>query len=115
MALLAPFFLDTVVAIGVDDDPAKRKWIGTGFLYGNAIPENPPSTPTRYRLWLITNKHVLRDLSGIYVKFNSALDTSSADYPIPLIAADKTPLWIGHPGQDTDIAAIFLNAQFLQS
>jgi len=115
MALLAPFFLDTVVAIGVDDDPAKRKWIGTGFLYGNAISSNPPETPTRYRLWLITNKHVLRKLSAIHVKFNSAQDTTSADYAIPLISRNKKPFWIGHPNDDTDIAAIFLNAEFLHS
>lgn len=34
MALLPSFFLDAVNALGVGDDPAKRSWIGTGFLYG---------------------------------------------------------------------------------
>jgi hypothetical protein len=29
MSLLPPFYLDTVVAIGVGDDPSTRKWIGT--------------------------------------------------------------------------------------
>lgn len=115
MALLPPFFLDTVVAIGVGDDAPKRKWIGTGFIYGNAIVSDPPTKPTRYRLWLITNKHVLRDLSAIHVKFNSAQDTSSSDYPISLTASDKASLWVGHPDNETDVAAIFLNAGFLHT
>jgi len=34
MALIPPRFLDTVVAIGFGDDPEKRRWIGTGLLYG---------------------------------------------------------------------------------
>src|SRR5262245_41849469 len=71
MALLPPFFLDTVVAVGFGDDPATRKWIGTGFLYGNVVLSKPPFNPTRYRVWLITNKHVLQNLPAIYVKFNS--------------------------------------------
>ena len=115
MALLPPFFLDTVVAIGIHDDPTKRQWIGTGFIYGNAIPSETPSNPTRYRLWLITNKHVLHNLTAIHVKFNSAQDTSSADYKIALIAKNKKLSWVGHPDNDTDIAAIFLNAEFLNS
>jgi hypothetical protein len=115
MALLHPFFLDTVVAVAVGDEPAKRQWTRTGFLYGNALLRNPPETPTRYRLWLITNKHALRNLSAIYVKFNSAHNTTSVDYSIPLVSPSKKPLWIGHPRDDTDIAAIFLNAPFLLS
>ena len=43
MALLPPFFLDTVVAIGIGDTPTKRHWIGTGFIYGNFIGKNDKS------------------------------------------------------------------------
>lgn len=37
MALLPLFFPDTVVAIGAGEDPTKRRWIGTGFLFGQLI------------------------------------------------------------------------------
>lgn len=114
MALLPPFFLDTVVAIGVGDDAAHRKWIGTGFIYGIVSTAATSRAPARYRLWLVTNKHVLRDLPAAFLKFNSAQDTSSADYKAPLLASDGSPLWVGHPNDSTDVAAIFLNAQFLQ-
>src|SRR5690606_32877967 len=57
MALLPPFFLDAVVAIGVGDDPTKRSWIGTGFLYGKLTPKSNANSKSYY-VFLITNKHV---------------------------------------------------------
>jgi hypothetical protein len=41
MALLPPFYLDTVVALGVGSDPSKRRWVGTGFLFGNLVAPVP--------------------------------------------------------------------------
>lgn len=115
MALLPPFFLDTIVAIGVGDDPAKRRWIATGFIYGNAIPPSKTIKDKRYRLWLITNKHVLAGLKTIYIKFNSATQPNSTDYQVRLVARNGRTRWIGHSDADTDVAAIFLNAPFLNS
>lgn len=112
MALLPPFFLDAVVAIGTGDN-SNRKWIGTGFLYGVPMSAATPNSPATYRIWLVTNKHVLRNHNSVFVKLNSAQDSSSADYPLLLKTPDGTQLWIGHPNDGTDVAAIFLNAQFL--
>jgi Trypsin-like peptidase domain len=114
MALLPPFFLDTVVAVGVGDDSSQRRWIASGFLYGVPVTAATPATPSTYRLWLVTNKHVLSNHSSVFLKFNSARDGSSADYPIFLKSSEGTLLWIGHPNESTDVAVIFLNAQFLQ-
>lgn len=113
MALLPPFFLDTVVAVGVGDDPKTRGWIGTGFIYGGLLGTDRDGQ-NRYRLWLITNKHVLANLPAVYVKFNSAVDPDSKDYKVPLIARNGKLQWVGHPAKDTDVAAIYLNAGFLR-
>jgi len=117
MALLPPFFLDTVVAIGIGDDPNNRHWIGTGFIYGNLVPSDGKTQKNikSYRLWLITNKHVLQGLKSVYIKFNSATEPNSTDYLVNLIARNGRKLWIGHSNEDTDVAAIFLNAGFLNS
>ena len=115
MALLPPFFLDTVVAIGVGDDPANRKWIGTGFIYGNEIAPTNTIKDKLYRLWLITNKHVLEDHKEAYIKFNSATAPNSSDYKVNLIARNGKPRWIGHTDPDIDVAAIFINSRFLES
>lgn len=113
MALLPPFFLDTVVAIGVGDDPKTRTWIGTGFIYGGLLGTDADGK-NRYRLWLITNKHVLADLPAVHVKFNSAVDPDSKDYKVPLIARNGKLQWVGHPTKETDVAAIFLSAGVLR-
>lgn len=113
MALLPPFFLDTVVAIGVGDDPLKRQWIGTGFVYGDLLGAN--GDKRNYRLWVITNKHVVTGLKKMFIKFNSAAEPNSKDYEVPLIASNGRPRWIGHPNPGTDVAAIFLHAGTLRT
>jgi hypothetical protein len=113
MALLPPFYLDSVAALGVGDDPAHRNWIGTGFIFGNLVTSNSATAEKRYNLWLITNKHVLDSLHSVYVKLNSAADPTSKDYEVPLIAKNGKSLWVGHPNSDTDVAAIWVNAAVL--
>ena len=115
MALLPPFFLHTVAAIGVGDDPTNRGWIGTGFLFGKLIDPPPDKDKKTWRVWLITNKHVLSGLKRIYVKFNSAVDPHSRDYPIPLVARNGKTRWVGHPEKTTDVAAVSIPIKMLRT
>jgi hypothetical protein len=114
MALLPPFCLHTVAAIGVGHDPAKRTWIGTGFLFGDLITPSAPDDQKLWRVWLITNKHVLKDLKAVYVKFNSAVDPHSKDYVVPLVANNGRPYWVGHPENEVDVAAISVPVSLLK-
>lgn len=114
MALLPPFYLDTVVAIGSGAVPSKRNWVGTGFIYGKHVEDKGEGKNKSYLLWIITNKHVLVDLKEVYIKFNSAQEPNSKDYRVPLISSNGRPKWIGHQNKETDVAAIFLNANFLK-
>ena len=114
MALLPPFFLDAVVAIGIGDDPAQRKWIGTGFLYG-ALAKNSNLNNKSYFVFLVTNCHVLQGQAKIWIKFNSASGSGSQDFEVPLRARNGRNLWIRHPDPSVDLGAVFINAQFLQS
>ncbi len=113
MALLPPFFLDTVVAIGIGDDPSKRQWIGTGFLFGEIVDDNPEIKDKRYKLWLITNKHVLVGLKDIYIKVNATQGTNSKDYKVHLAFNNGRSRWVGHSNEDTDVAALSINPTFL--
>lgn len=110
MALLPPFMLDAVVAIGSGDDVATRRWIGTGFLFGDALGGDPP----QWAPYLITNKHVLGTQDKVWVKFNSASGLDSVDYPIELKDSSGKPFWTGHPKDDTDVAVISIHGGFLQ-
>jgi hypothetical protein len=113
MSLLPPFYLHTVAAIGIGDDPDKRSWIGTGFLIGILIETKEKTSEKAWRIWMVTNKHVLKDLKTIYIKFNSAVDPHSKDYEIALISRNGKPNWIGHPNLNTDVAVIAIPVRVL--
>jgi len=114
MALLPPFFLHTVAAIGVGDDPTTRVWVGTGFLFGKLIKPPREEDEKSWQIWLITNKHVLAGWKHIYVKFNSAVDPRSTDYRVTLVARNGKPRWVGHPKGSTDVAAISVPVSVLR-
>lgn len=114
MALLPHFFLDAVTAIGVGDDVDKRRWIGTGFLYGRFDKRIDEKTSS-YNVFLITNKHVLYGLKRVYLKFNSAADMSSKDYPVDIVAKNGKCIWVGHPDADVDVAVMLVNANQLKN
>ena len=111
MALLPPFFLNTVLAIGVGDDPTNRRWIGTGFLYGNKVTTNQDDS--HYQLFVITNKHVLATHRHVYIKFNSATESGSTDYRLSLFDDENRPQFSSHEG--ADVAAKWVNGRALQS
>ena len=115
MSLLPPFYLDTVVAIGVGDDQATRKWIGTGFIVGKPIDVSVELAQRQYSIYIVTNKHVLNNVSRIYVKFNSENDPLSMDYAIDLTDPTGARTSIGHPNLDTDVAVIWINGQILRN
>ncbi|MHC4063346.1 MAG: S1 family peptidase [Planctomycetota bacterium] len=114
MALLPPFFLDSVIALGVGDDPAQRSWIGTGFLYG-ALDRNSDEKNKVYFVSLVTNKHVLEEQEKVWIKFNALSGSGSQDFNVPLRAKNGRELWIRHPNDDVDLGAIFINANALQA
>ncbi|MHB1089759.1 MAG: S1 family peptidase [Ilumatobacteraceae bacterium] len=114
MAMLPPIFLDAVTAIGVDGEDGKRHWIGTGFLYGRFVKQVDESS-NEYSVFLVTNKHVLSGLKRIYLKFNSAADSTSKDYPIDLVAKNGKPIWVGHPDTDIDVAVMLVDANQLKN
>lgn len=105
--------LDAVMAIGVGDDEAKRSWVGTGFLYGQ-FDKKVDETTKSYNVFLVTNKHVLKGKKRVYLKFNSANNPSSKDYPIELVSRNGKDRWIGHPGDKVDVAVMPMNANALK-
>jgi len=113
MSLLPPFYLDCVVAIGVEGENEKN-WIGTGFLFGQLVEKGETVAENKYRTWLITNKHVLLNKRKIFLKFNSLEGDTSKDYEINLYAKNGKVKWIGHPNTETDIAVIFINPNVLK-
>ena len=73
MALIPPFFIDCVAAIGTDDSEGERRWIASGFLYGHRL-SDVESKERDYAVYLVTNRHVLAGLSKAYLRFNPQAD-----------------------------------------
>lgn len=108
MALIPPHFIDTVVAIGTIIE-TNTHWVGTGFLFGKMVEETDDKL-NKYSVYLVTNKHVLKDLSVILVRFNPQTDQSAKDYPVVLTnPATRKQVWTGHPDNEIDVAVIPVN------
>ncbi len=61
MALIPPFFLDCVVAIGKQSAKGERLWIASGFLYAYYLGPGLAGGEKSYRVFLISNRHVFAD------------------------------------------------------
>lgn len=114
MALIPPAFLDCVVAIGAKKQNNEKAWIGTGFLFGKYLKTNADQTK-QYRIYLVTNKHVINGQKDILLRFNPQTDQSSKDYEISLVnASTGKPIWTGHSNPTIDVAVLEVNPQFLK-
>lgn len=111
MALIPPFFLDTVVAIGTLNNQNETVWIGTGFLYGYLV--TPPQDPKQYRVYLITNKHVIQTQNIIILRFNPQTDQAATDFREGLNDQDGNPTWTSHPDPNVDVAVLNINTEVL--
>lgn len=102
MAIIPNFFLDAVVALGVDGRDGDKHWIGTGFIVGRKENDNP----TFSTYYIVTNKHVIKNEQYVYVRFNSLGGTLVKDYRIDLYDKAGVPMYSAHPHDKTDIIAL---------
>jgi len=113
MALIPPFFLDCVVAIGIVKPDGNKHWIGTAFLFGKFVKQKE-GNEKEYKIFLVSNKHVLRNHQSVILRFNPQDDQPATDYPAQLKDKDGKDLWTGHPNDNIDIGVIGINAKKLQ-
>ena len=111
MALIPNFYIESVVTISVLVNNAK-KCIGTGFLVGDLMEITDGSK--KYGLYLITNKHVVKNLSQIFIGFNQNGGTSSYDFPVKLTDGQQL-FYSSHVNPQVDIIALGINATFLNN
>jgi len=116
MALIPPYFLDCVVAIGSTNPKGERMWAASGFLYGHYISPDPANESKRlYRVYLVTNRHVFEGLSEVYLRFNpQKADEPARDYRLELVDKKGTQTWFAHPNAEIDIAVVPLNIRLLK-
>ncbi len=113
MALIPPYFLDCVVAIGIQNKingQIQKSWIGTGFLYGHFV-KSHDETPNKkdYNVYLVSNKHVLQGHNSIILRFNPQNNQPAKDYPAQLITPENKQLWTAHPNPNVDVGVMHVN------
>lgn len=117
LALIPPFFLDCVVAIGVltmgANGVPETQWTGSGFLYGDFVREHEPSLK-EFRVYLVTNRHVLENQKQVQLRFNPTETKTAQEFPLPA-RADGSLDWTAHPDPNIDVAVVRINTQFLDA
>ena len=106
-ALVPPFFIDAVVAIGSGRD---SKWStdGSGFFYGYLVKDDPDPLKRLYEVFLVTNRHVIGTRDQVSVRLNHKDVFGQGEvFDIPRIS------WFVHPDSSVDLAAARVNWQFL--
>jgi hypothetical protein len=105
MAVVPPFFLDTVVAIGNRLEGGDTQWSATGFLFG--VPS--AAQPQQYATYLVTNRHVVKTLIQPVIRMNPVGSDPAAVFDIALDDADGNFAWAYHPNADIDVAVTTIN------
>lgn len=109
MAIIPPFFMDAVVALGIERPDKKKHWVGTGFLVGRAEKD----TPDRSTIYIITNKHVVKDQMSLFVRFNGVGNTGVKDLTLTLINSSGMKVFSEHPSPVVDVVAIQIIPQVI--
>jgi S1-C subfamily serine protease len=120
-ALIPPFFVDCVVALGtsqasVPGQPGQWVTEASGFLYGVAADQETDLAKHKYSVYLVTNRHVLAGHAQITMRMNAAEANGVVrEVPIALKDAKGVELWTSHPNPSVDVSVVHLNGQYLQA
>lgn len=109
MAIIPSFFMDAVVALGIELADKKKHWVGTGFLVGRKEKDNPET----FTVYIITNKHVVREQNLLYVRFNNANNSGVKDLELPLLVNEDEKNYSEHPIKDVDVVAVQILPQVI--
>lgn len=113
MALIPPFCLDCVVAIGFPQGE-EITYGATGFLFGHLFKDGATPEEAIYNVYLITNRHVFQGQRIAFLRFNPSGNEPARVYDLSLQDTAGKPLWHAHADVEVDLAAVGINAQLLR-
>jgi S1-C subfamily serine protease len=115
MALIPPFFLDCVTAIGRRRANGEITYHATGFLYGRFRQKDPTDgTRLHFGVYLVTNRHVFAGQLAAVVRFNPPAGQPGRVYDLELVDKSGKELWVTHDDSEIDIAATSISARLLR-
>lgn len=115
MALIPPFFLSAVVALGMPSRDGTAQYNATGFLYGCPTGETNNEGQKTYRIFLVTNRHVFQRAidrqTKLQARFNTVTESGTNTYEID----PQDDFWTVHPDPEADVAVLRINAERLNA
>ena len=114
MSLLPRGYLDTTVAIEsarADGEAIRYRTIGTGFFIGLDYGDRSTSSAESYRLFLVTNRHVLADRDDLLIRVNTR--EGAARRVRLALKGGGSRSWEVHPDERVDVAVVLINARVL--
>src|SRR5262245_48826910 len=100
--------LNTVVAIGRTLDDGSKVWVGSGFMLLHAYRPDLHGE-SRYRAFIVTNKHVIAGLDKILVRFSPGTygkGSGAAEILEVVLREQEQQIWTAHPEDAVDLALI---------
>jgi S1-C subfamily serine protease len=116
VALIPPFFLDCVVAIGLiaSASDAPKQWVASGFLYAEVVKQASSVEKNEYVVFLVTNRHVFQGHKEVSLRFNPKTDEPAREFKLSLEDSTGKRQWFSHPNPKIDIAIAPINTQALR-
>ena len=113
--MLPPFFRDTVVALGIKSPKGDFAATGTGFIYGHPTDTSDEEGKKKYRLYLVTNRHVIEGVMEqgpvMHARLNSKSGTEPKLIPLPLVQDGSPNPLVFLPESQEDIGVIYVDVQ----
>jgi S1-C subfamily serine protease len=117
-ALIPPSYFDCVVAIGRNVHVIEKgvQWepIASGFLYGAPTGEKNDKGEKLYRVFLVTNRHVVQGLPELILRFNPKESRPAKEYLAPLMDAKGQQAWFSPPDPQLDVAVLSIDIDLLR-
>ena len=114
MALILPYYMNTVVALGTHTEKEKIDYHATGFLYGHHTGSDDIDGSSLTYVFLVTNRHVANGPTDLRVRFNTTNPTVSPIYHLSQVDYNLVLPWTLHPDPDVDVAVRLLNSPSLE-
>lgn len=112
MSLFNKKHLKAVALIEKQTARDKFQPIATGFLVGFIAENNPDPTKRKYRLFLLTNRHVFENFDQLWLRFDKKETGGTERFPIQLKDGQEIK-WLAHENVDVDLAMMAINYNVL--
>ncbi len=116
MALIPPYFMDCVVAIGQKEGETDStpKWIASGFLYGRLMEKGQDPKDNTYHVFLVSNRHVFERKEQLCLRFNPQAKGEARSYDVDLKSSEGRQIWTANPDKAIDVGVMPINVPKLR-